>query len=198
MPGLSSAGALTVNHRRTLDLGGNNQEVAFLRQTSFYGGVNGNQNITNSGSTDSTLTINTAAGTYDFHGRITDGATNSMSIVKDGVVGTQIFDNNTGTASSYSGTTTVNGGVLQIGDNDGTGDTASTLIGDVVINSGGTLRMATDAFNQFFDGSGPTITINDGGVMETVSTNNNAHNLYGASDIKWWNTHLLRRNLQWW
>ena len=163
----------------TLDLGGNNQEVAFLRQTSFYGGVNGDQNITNSGSTDSSLTINTAAGTYDFHGRITDGATNSMSIVKDGV-GTQIFDNNSGIASSYSGTTTVNGGVLQIGDNDGTGDTASTLIGDIVINSGGTLRMATDAFNQFSSTGAPTVTINDGGVMETVSTNNNAHNLYGA------------------
>ena len=163
----------------TLDLGGNNQEVAFLRQTSFYGGVNGDQNITNSGSTDSSLTINTAAGTYDFHGRITDGATNSMSIVKDGV-GTQIFDNNSGIASSYSGTTTVNGGVLQIGDNDGTGDTASTLIGDIVINSGGTLRMATDAFNQFSLTGAPTVTINDGGVMETVSTNNNAHNLYGA------------------
>jgi len=163
----------------TLDLGGYNQEVAFLRQTSFYGGVNGDQNITNSGSTDSSLTINTAAGTYDFHGRITDGATNSMSIVKDGV-GTQIFDNNSGTASSYSGTTTVNGGVLQIGDNDGTGDTASTLIGDIVINSGGTLRMATDAFNQFSLTGAPTVTINDGGVMETVSTNNNAHNLYGA------------------
>ena len=99
-----------------------------------------------------------------------------MSIVKDGD-GTQIFDNNTGTASNYSGTTTVNGGVLQIGDNDGTGDTASTLIGDIVINSGGTLRMATDAFNQF---SQATITINDGGVLETVSATNNAHNLYGA------------------
>ena len=92
----------------TLDLAGTSQTVAYLRQTPSFPTVNGNQNITGGG----TLTIDTAAGDYDYRGRITDGAT-ATSIVKTGV-GTQIFRNNSGTATSYTGTTDIQGGTLQL------------------------------------------------------------------------------------
>ena len=136
----------------TLDLGGTDQTVAFLRQTTNYPTVNGDQNITGGG----TLTIDTAAGTYDYHGRITDGAT-ATSLVKAGT-GTQILDNNTGTASNYSGTTTINAGTLALVDASSTNNIASSSAIDVA--SGATLDVSgiTNGFalanGQTLSGSG--------------------------------------------
>jgi fibronectin-binding autotransporter adhesin len=93
----------------TLDLNGKTQTVAFLRQTSAFPSVNGDQNITGGGS----LTVNAASGTFEYHGRITDGAT-ATALVKNGV-GTQILMNNTGTASNFTGGLTVNAGTLRAG-----------------------------------------------------------------------------------
>ena len=136
----------------TLDLGGTDQTVAFLRQTTNYPTVNGDQNSTGGG----TLTIDTAAGTYDYHGRITDGAT-ATSLVKAGT-GTQILDNNTGTASNYSGTTTINAGTLALVDASSTNNIASSSAIDVA--SGATLDVSgiTNGFalanGQTLSGSG--------------------------------------------
>ena len=91
----------------TLDLNGFDQTVAFLRQAASFPTLNGDQNITGGG----TLTIDTPAGTYDYHGRFTDGAT-ATSIVKSGD-GTQILNNQSGTASNFSGSLTVNAGTLR-------------------------------------------------------------------------------------
>lgn len=126
----------------TLDLAGTNQSVAFVRQTTIYSTVNGNQNITGGG----TLTINTAAGTYDYRGRITDGAT-ATSIVKTGV-GTQIFTNNSGTATSYTGTTDIQGGTLQLA----AADSISTA-GTIRIGAGAELDTAL--LSSFALGSQP-------------------------------------------
>jgi fibronectin-binding autotransporter adhesin len=93
----------------TLDLNGKTQTVAFLRQTSAFPSVNGDQNITGGGS----LTVNAGSGTFEYHGRITDGAT-ATALVKNGV-GTQILMNNTGTASNFTGGLTVNAGTLLAG-----------------------------------------------------------------------------------
>ena len=93
----------------TLDLNGRSQTVAFLRQTSAFPNVNGDQNITGGGS----LAVNTASGTFEYHGRITDGAT-ATALVKNGV-GTQILMNNTGTASNFTGGLTINAGTLLAG-----------------------------------------------------------------------------------
>lgn len=155
----------------TLDLNGYDQTVTFLRQTTLHPTNNGNQNVTGGG----TLTINTAPGSYDFHGRFTDGTT-ATALTKSGT-GTQILDNNTGTASSNTGVTTVNGGVLQIGDNDTAADSNSVPGGSIVVNSGGTFQLATDSYNQL---GTRAYTINSGGIMTTVSANQNAHNFYGA------------------
>ncbi len=107
----------------TLDLAGTNQSVAFVRQTTSFPTVNGNQNITGGG----TLTINTAAGTYDYRGRITNGVT-ATSIAKTGV-GTQIFTNNSGTATSYTGTTDIQGGTLQLAAANSIGTAGTIRIG---------------------------------------------------------------------
>jgi len=157
----------------TLDLNGTDQTVAFLRQTTFFSTVNGNQNITNSGNTDSTLTINTAAGSYDYHGRITDGATNSMSIVKNGA-GTQIFDNNSGTASDYTGTTTINAGTLALVSNTSNNNIASSSL--ITVDAGASLDVTgITAAGGFEIVSGQTLagegnvsgdtTINSGGFL---------------------------------
>ena len=150
----------------TLDLGGTDQTVAFLRQTTNYPTVNGDQNITGGG----TLTIDTAAGTYDYHGRITDGAT-ATSLVKAGT-GTQILDNNTGTASNYSGTTTINAGTLALVDASSTNNIASSSAIDVA--SGATLDVSgiTNGFalanGQTLSGAGTVsgdMTIASGSVL---------------------------------
>jgi fibronectin-binding autotransporter adhesin len=157
----------------TLDLNGTDQTVAFLRQTTIFSTVNGNQNITNSGNTDSTLTINTAAGSYDYHGRITDGATNSMSIVKNGA-GTQIFDNNSGTASDYTGTTTINAGTLALVSNTSNNNIASSSL--ITVDAGASLDVTgITAAGGFEIVSGQTLagegnvsgdtTINSGGFL---------------------------------
>jgi len=130
----------------TLDLNGFDQTVGFLRQTSAFPGVNGDQQITGGG----TLTIDTAAGTYDYHGRITDGAT-PTSIVKNGV-GTQILNNQSGTPSNYTGSLTINDGILESVSGSDFPDASSIIV------TAGTLNLnyvGTDTIAVLDLGSGP-------------------------------------------
>lgn len=63
-----------------------------------------------SSTTNSTLTLNVAEGaTYTYDAYLRNGSTGTLSIVKDGL-GTQVFS---GANVTYSGTTTVNAGVLE-------------------------------------------------------------------------------------
>lgn len=91
----------------SLNLNGFDQTITFLRQSANFPANNGDQNVTGGG----TLTINAPAGTYDYHGRITDGVT-ATSIVKEGA-GTQILNNQSGTPSSYSGSIIINDGIVE-------------------------------------------------------------------------------------
>ena len=116
----------------TLDLNGFDQTVASIATHPISIGLGGDQNITGGG----TLTVNLASGTKTYEGRITDGAT-ATALVKDGA-GTQILNNLSGTPSSYTGNTTVNGGTLAL-------SATATLSSDsgVRINTGGILNLAT-------------------------------------------------------
>ncbi|MDB4055488.1 autotransporter-associated beta strand repeat-containing protein, partial [Akkermansiaceae bacterium] len=148
----------------TLDLNGFDQTVAFLRQTAIFPTVNGDQNITGGG----TLTIDTAAGTYDYHGRITDGAT-ATSLVKAGT-GTQILSNNTGIASNYTGTTDINGGVLELQSTNGFFGLSSNVHN---INNGSTLRFSVNGGNGYILDATDTINFGSsgGGLMDAASGN---------------------------
>jgi autotransporter-associated beta strand protein len=83
--------------------------------------------VENNGTSDSTLTV-TPTADRSYSGGIRDGATNKVSLVKEGA-----FTYTLSSVNSYTGTTTVNGGKLLL--------TAShaTATGDITVNSGGTL-----------------------------------------------------------
>jgi len=90
------------------DLGGFNQTIAKLQRSNAGGGAGG-AIITNSGSTDKTLTIN-QADTTDFNGVIQDGATARTSVIKSGVGILTLSGVNT-----FTGGTSVTGGTLKVG-----------------------------------------------------------------------------------
>ena len=94
------SGGLAVNGG-TLDLGGYSVTV------SSFSGAGGF--VTNSGGTDAVFTVNQAGNTV-FHGQIDDGATNKVALVKSGSGRLILF-----AASNYTGGTTLNAGVLQLG-----------------------------------------------------------------------------------
>ncbi|MEO8352519.1 MAG: autotransporter-associated beta strand repeat-containing protein, partial [Chthoniobacteraceae bacterium] len=104
----------------TLELNGRNEGVYGLAGT--FDGV-----VTNNGAAPSTLTVGLNDGTGTFDGLIDDG-TSTVAIIKTGS-GTQVFSQ---FSNTYSGGTTVNGGVLR-----GSTD-LSFGTGPIAINSGGT------------------------------------------------------------
>lgn len=131
-----SSGGSTV-----FDLNSYNQEFSGI----YSDGVTANANITNKGSsTNSILTSNTANATsFNYRGKISDD-TGTVSLYKTGT-GTQILTGN----NTYTGSTTVNAGILAV---DGSLANTSTTV-----QSGGTLR-----------GSGSitgSVTVENGGII---------------------------------
>ncbi len=126
--------------------------------TPTFGGLRGERNLTSvitSGYGSVTqITLNPGTGsTNNYSGVIPDGAT-GMNLVKTGV-GTQILAG----ANTYTGTTTVNGGLLQVG-NAGTGTTGT---GAVTVNSSSTI-LGTGIIrgSSFTAASGSTVHAGDG------------------------------------
>lgn len=110
----------------TLDLNGFNQTVAYISSNSNFLTVSGgNQNITGGG----TLTVNHTTGEKTYFGRITDGTT-ATALTKTGA-GTQVIDNQSGTASNYSGATTISAGTLRAAGGTAIGDTSAVSLANV-------------------------------------------------------------------
>jgi fibronectin-binding autotransporter adhesin len=131
-----------------LALGANNQ-IAGLADNPWQVGDPGSPNKDYVLLNGNTLTISTATGTsWSFGGQIADGTTPGGNLTIAGS-GTEIL---TGT-SSYTGATTINGGVLEVN-----GPTAELSTSSLIVNSGGTLT-----------GDGtidpPTMTIMSGGTF---------------------------------
>ena len=141
-----------------LDLNGTSQTVGAL--TGSGGGGN---NIRNTlASTTSVLTIGNGDASGTFSGVIDTGA-GTIAIVKTGT-GTQIFSG----SNTYTGTTTINGGILNIQHSNGLG----SATGGTIVNNGGTLQLQGgvslgDALT--LSGTGAT---NATGALESVSGTN--------------------------
>jgi len=105
---------VTVNAGGTFD---------FNAKSETFDGLGGGGSITNTGLTDSLMTVgakNHLAGETTFSGVISNGATGKMALTKTGL-GVQIL---TG-ANTYTGTTAINVGTLQLGDGSSDGDIAN-------------------------------------------------------------------------
>ena len=113
-----------------------------------------------------------AAGTNEYQGRITDGAT-PTSLVKDGG-GTLILNNLSGTPSDFTGGATVKGGALKLGADDTIPDNC------VLVLDGGTLEAgaATDNIGSLNVTSDSTLELGAG------------HLTFGDSRVHTWTGHL--------
>jgi autotransporter-associated beta strand protein len=132
---IPNGSALAVNSGGTFNIAGFAETVASLSSGSTTtGGL-----ITNSGAA-ATLTIDNTTGTTTFGGVISNG-TNALNLAKLGA-STQVLTNQ----NTYTGTTTVTGGVLEIG-------TGGSLRGTSALNlnTGGNFRIsrATDNVVSF-------------------------------------------------
>ena len=153
---LPSGTALQLAGGATLNLGGASQTVASL---SDYQGSGGS--VTNSGPVAVTLTVGGPASTT-FSGSIQDGA-NPLALTVAGTGTLTLSGSNT-----YSGGTTISGGVLEISSNQNLGATAGAIALD-----GGTLRITgaaevdTNRATTLGPGGGTfqVANSNDGGVV---------------------------------
>ena len=103
---LPTTTAVSIASGATLDLDGDSQQIASL---SNFGGSGGS--VINSATGSLTLTVNSAAGTSTFSGAIGGGG-GAISFAESGT-GTQVLAG----ANTWTGTTTVTGGVLDFGGN---------------------------------------------------------------------------------
>jgi autotransporter-associated beta strand protein len=150
----------TANNRR-LQLQGSSQTLGGVDSTAATGGTliveAAGDNVSNA---PATLTLNVAAGqSHNFSGIVRNAAgtaTNSaLTLVKDGA-GTQVLSG--GANVSYSGTTTVNAGVLEFG---GTNTVANNSA--ITLGSNGTVR--------FSGGGTRSSTIAGSGNLEKTGAN---------------------------
>ncbi len=139
----SSSNALTVNTGGTLDLNATNQSVGALNGS---GGL-----IKNSGSA-SILTVGNGGGSGSYAGSISN--LGSIALVKTGS-GTQTLTAN----NSYTGTTTINGGTLELANGSGV---ALSGTASVTVNNTGTLLFSQN--NQINQASFPAIALNGGTI----------------------------------
>ena len=127
---LPIATPLTVAANATLDLGGANQQVASLSDQSAGSGgsvINSNPSLA------ALLTLSPAPGSTTFSGQIQGGGgLGTLSLMMSGN-GTQVLAG----SNTYTGGTTVSGGMLQLGSQQGVPDNTALTV------SGGTLDLGT-------------------------------------------------------
>ncbi len=149
----SASGRINMAAGTTLDLGGFSQTVA---------GLSGNGTVTSTGLSSAVLTQSSALSTV-FSGVISDGL-GKTSLVKAGTGTLTLTGENT-----FTGTTLVNGGTLQVGN----GSTAGSLgTGNVVMNGGTLVFARSDGDNVSGDISGTgSITKLGAGTLLFTGTN---------------------------
>ena len=148
---LPASSPLSLASGATLDLGGLSQAIGSLSNFNGSGGT-----VTNSGGYASTLTVGNDGTSTTFSGLISDGA-NTVALTKTGG-GTLTLTS----ANSYSGGTTISGGILNINADAALGAAA----GAVTFAANGTLQAGASGIVL---NSSRTININ-GGVAATFDT----------------------------
>jgi autotransporter-associated beta strand protein len=141
------------------ELFGNNQTLAGINTGNIAtqgGGVIQNSEANGAAGANATLTLN-GSGSYLFNGHLRDfgstaAGTNKLSLTKEGT-GTQTL---VGNVITYSGSTTVNNGTLELY-NTNAFNSATT------VNAGGTLRLS-NTFN-ISTPAGFNITLNNGSTL---------------------------------
>lgn len=160
---------VSVNNGTTWDMNGFSETVQRISSN------NGNSTITNNGAAACTLILDNATGNIStFSGRIDDG-TNLINLRVRGV-GTQRLS---GTNSTYTGTTTVNDGILELtGSLESYGVTSAIGRGTagqpIEITGGGELRInrnQTNTVDRAFQLTGPGIISKYNGGTMTLSGN---------------------------
>lgn len=153
----ASIARLTVNSGGTLELNGTNQQVGLLMGTS--GGI-----IRNGSATDSLLSIGHDNATHVFNGINWGYGNGYEGIIQDGSGGGKVSLQKTGVGyqifsgvNTYTGTTTVTGGALQIGNGTGVTHAARSGSGLHIVAAGATL-----AGNGIIGGS---VVVNEGGLL---------------------------------
>ena len=142
---LSDGANLVVASGATFDLNGNNETIST---------ISGAGTIT---STSSTNTLTLLSANIDVLSNTFSGTLGTVSITKNGIDTLVLSSNN---STTYSGVTTVAGGILQISNAGALGTAGSNTI----VNSGGTLQLVGDNLN----------------VAETITINGDGYNSAGA------------------
>lgn len=148
--------ALIIGLHATLELNGLNASIQSLA---------GSGTVRNNSATAATLTLGGNNSSTAFSGTIQDGGTGALSLLKLGTGTFTISGNNT-----YSGTTTISAGVLQIG----TGSTSGTLGTGNVINNASLTINRSDALTvaNAISGSG---ALTQAGSGATTLTGDNSY-----------------------
>ena len=157
----------------TLDLNGNNQQIAGINSTA---GTNAsaalNNTVTNTSTTTSTLTIG-GSGSFNYGSATTTNSgiiAGNLNVVKSGS-GTQIL----GGVNTYTGSTTVNAGTLVVN-----GSLAATSA--VTVNNGGTLAGKGTVQGALTLNSGGTVTPGTGSAGGNLTIGGNL-TLNGGSSL---------------
>ncbi|MGA8819961.1 MAG: autotransporter-associated beta strand repeat-containing protein, partial [Xanthobacteraceae bacterium] len=142
--------AITVNTPGLLDLGGNNQQI---------GSLTGSGIVINSGLASTILTTGDATNTL-FSGVIQNGA-GVMALTKQGA-GTFTLT----AANTYTGTTTIDAGTLQLGN----GGTSGSIVGDVTDNSNFVIDLSANfSMAGVISGSGAFVQLGAGTTIFTTA-----------------------------
>ena len=174
---LTSNASVQVDGRMRL---GNNGSAAYnqtIRSLSGNGFVDSGQGL---GTAVATLTIEGGAGTgsSNFTGVIENGSFGSVAVVKSGS-NTQVFSG----TNTYTGTTTVNGGVLQFEKATSlyAGTEANWTAAKIIVNSGGTLafNVGNSASGEFTSGNITTILSNLTGSSSSATTGMKSGSAFG-------------------
>ena len=179
---ISANSVLTIAAQAAFDLNGGIQSVVALVNGSGGGGAVINSNA----ALPSVLTL-TPTGTSSFGGMIEGGgALGTISLVINGS-GTQILT----AANTYTGSTTINAGTLQLGDNT-SGHDASLATSGITNNAALVYDVfASQAANYAISGSGSLTKIGGGTLVIGGSNNNTGPTNVNAGTLQVGNNGLL-------